>query len=81
LCKRKLCITASIIKEVCHHRPTTNCEVFIKRKLSCDPIDVTAIFFFSTVGLQLPSLFIGKSMESLSKWNPVACLLTIVALG
>lgn len=43
--EQKLRITASIMKEVCHHRPTTSCEAFIKKKLSCNPIDVTVITY------------------------------------
>jgi len=31
------------MKEVCHHQSKTSCEAFIKRKLSYNPIDVTAI--------------------------------------
>jgi len=41
--ERKLRITASNIKEICHHRPTISCDAFIKNKLSCNPIDVAAI--------------------------------------
>ena len=29
------------MKEVCHHRPNTSCESFIKRKLSSNPVSAT----------------------------------------
>jgi len=43
--ERKLCITASIFKEVCHHRATTSCTAFVKRKLSCSSINTPAICY------------------------------------
>ena len=43
--ERKLRITASIMKEVCHHRPTTSCVAFVKRKLSCKSINTPAICY------------------------------------
>jgi len=43
--ERKLRITASIMKEVCHHRPTTSCESFVKQKLSRKPINTPAICY------------------------------------
>ena len=39
--ERKLRITASIMKEVCHRRPTTSCTSFVERKLFPKPIDTT----------------------------------------
>ena len=41
--ERKLRITASVMKQVCHHRPSTSCDSFVKRKLSSSPISVPAI--------------------------------------
>ena len=43
LCERQLRITASVMKEVCHHRASTKCEAFIRKKLSTTPINVPAI--------------------------------------
>ena len=43
LYERKLSITASVMKEVCHQRPTTSCDAFVKRKLSLSPVSVPAI--------------------------------------
>ena len=43
--ERKLCVAASIMKEVCHHRPTTSCVPFVKRKLSCKSINTPAISY------------------------------------
>ena len=43
--ERKLRVTASIMKEVCHHRPTTSCVPFVKRKLSCKSINTPAISY------------------------------------
>ena len=41
--ERKLRITASIMKEVCHRKATTSCEAFVRKKLSAKPIDTFAI--------------------------------------
>ena len=43
ICERKLCITASVMKEVCHHHPNTSCDSFIKKKLLSNPVRVPAI--------------------------------------
>jgi len=43
--ERKLRITASIFKEVCHHRATTSCTAFVKRKLSGCSINTPAICY------------------------------------
>lgn len=43
--ERKLRITASVMREVCHHRPTTSCTAFTKRKLSCNSINTPAICY------------------------------------
>ena len=37
--ERILRITASIMKEVCHRRPTTSCKSFIEKKLFPKPVD------------------------------------------
>lgn len=37
--ERKLRITASVMKEVCHRKATTSCEVFIRKKLTSKSID------------------------------------------
>ena len=41
--ERKLRITASIMKEVCHQKTTTSCEAFIRKKLTPRHIDTAAI--------------------------------------
>ena len=43
LCERQLCITSSVMKEICHHCASTSCEAFIRKKLSTTPINVPAI--------------------------------------
>ena len=43
--ERKLRITASVMKEVCHQRPSTSCTAFIKKKLSSTSIDIPAISY------------------------------------
>lgn len=43
--ERKLRITASIMKEVCHHKETTSCHTFIQRKLMPKHIDTKAIHY------------------------------------
>jgi len=40
--ERKLRITASIMREVCHRKPTTSCEAFVKKKY---PINAPAICY------------------------------------
>ena len=61
---------ASTMKEVCHHHSITSCEAYIKRKLSCDPIDATAINYGrDNEYTVLQTWIIRKSMESLSKWH------------
>ena len=42
MCERKLRITASVMKVVCHHHPNTSCDSFMKKKLS-NPVRVPAI--------------------------------------
>ena len=39
----QLNITASVMKEVCHHGASTNCDNFIWKKLSTSPINVPAV--------------------------------------
>jgi len=41
--ERKLRITASIMKEVCHRRPTTSCNAFVKRKIHPKPLNTVAV--------------------------------------
>lgn len=43
--ERKLRITASIMKEVCHRKATTSCEAFVQKKLSSRHIDTAAIHY------------------------------------
>ena len=43
--ERRLRITASVMKEICHQRPSTSCIAFIKRKLSSTSVDVPAITY------------------------------------
>ena len=45
--ERKLRITASIMKEVCHRKATTSCEAFVRKKLSPGSIDIPAIRYGS----------------------------------
>ena len=41
--ERKLRITASIMKEVCHRRPTTSCNAFVKKKIHPKPLNTVAV--------------------------------------
>jgi len=41
--ERKLRITASVMKEVCHRKPSTSCDAFIQKKLVSRPINTPAI--------------------------------------
>ena len=41
--ERKLRVTASGIREICHQRPTTSCTAFVKRKFSSQSINMPAI--------------------------------------
>jgi len=41
--QRKLRITASIMKEVCHRRINTSCTAFVKRKISNVPLNTAAV--------------------------------------
>ena len=41
--ERKLRITASIMKEVCHRKATTSCEAFVRKKLTPRHIDTAVI--------------------------------------
>ena len=41
--ERKLRVTASGIREICHQRPTTSCTAFVKRKFSSQSINTPAI--------------------------------------
>ena len=41
--ERKLRITASIMKEVCHRKSTTSCEAFVRKKLTPRNIDMVMI--------------------------------------
>ena len=41
--ERKLRITASIMKEVCHRKASTSCEAFVQKKLTHRHIDTAAI--------------------------------------
>ena len=41
--ERKLRMTASIMKEVCHRKATTSCEAFVRKKLTPRHIDTAAI--------------------------------------
>ena len=43
--ERKLCITASIIKEVCYRKTTTNCKAFVRRKIDPKPVHTAAISY------------------------------------
>ena len=43
--ERRLRITASVMKEICHQRPTTSCTAFIKKKLSSLPVDIPAVTY------------------------------------
>lgn len=41
--QRKLRITASIMREVCHRRASTSCTAFIKKKIDPVPLNTTAV--------------------------------------
>ncbi|XP_065884579.1 uncharacterized protein [Dysidea avara] len=43
--ERRLRLTASVMKEICHRRPSTSCTGFIKKKLSSKSIDTPAISY------------------------------------
>ena len=43
--ERKLRITASIMKEVCHRKATTTCEAFVRKKLAPKSIDTPAVCY------------------------------------
>ena len=43
--ERRLRVTASVMKEICHQRPSTSCTTFIKKKLSSTSINVPAISY------------------------------------
>ena len=41
--ERKLRITASIMKEVCHRKPNTSCNAFVQKKLHPKPLNTAAV--------------------------------------
>ena len=41
--QHKLCITASVMNKVFHHRPHTSCDSFVKRNSLSNPVRVPAI--------------------------------------
>ena len=43
--ERMVRITASVMKEVCHQRPSTSCAAFIKKKLSSTFVNIPAISY------------------------------------
>jgi len=43
--ERRLRITASVMKEICHQRPSTSCTAFIKKKLSSSCVNIPAITY------------------------------------
>ena len=43
--ERKLRITASIMREICHQKATTSCEAFVQKKLTPRHIDTAAIHY------------------------------------
>ena len=43
--QRKLRITASIMKEVCHRRVATSCTAFIKKKINHVSLNTTAVLY------------------------------------
>lgn len=43
--ERKLHITASIMKEVCHRKANTNCKAFVHKKIDPRPVFTTAICY------------------------------------
>ena len=43
--QRKLRITASIMKEVCHRRVSTSCTAFVKKRINCVSLNTTAIHY------------------------------------
>jgi len=43
--ERKLRITASMMKEVCHRKPNTNCKAFVERKLFPKPLETPAVCY------------------------------------
>ena len=42
---QKLRITASIMKEVCHRKPTTNCTAFVQKKLHPKSLNTAAMCY------------------------------------
>ena len=43
--QRKLRITASVMKEVCHRRVSTTCTAFIKKKINRVSLNTTAVLY------------------------------------
>ena len=41
--ERKLRITASVMKEVCHRKPTTCCTAFVQKRLNPKPLNTVAV--------------------------------------
>ena len=46
--ERKLRITASIMKEVCHRKPTTSCIAFVQKKIHPKPLNTVAVHYGRT---------------------------------
>ena len=46
--ERKLRITASIMKEVCHRKPTTSCIAFAQKKIHPKPLNTVAVHYRRT---------------------------------
>lgn len=46
--ERKLRITASVMKEVCHRRPITSCTAFVQKKINPKPLNIAGVRYGRT---------------------------------
>ena len=46
--EQKLQITLSIMKEVCHRKPTTSCIAFVQKKIHLKPLNTVAVCYGRT---------------------------------